>query len=980
MANNLKVQIEVSAQDFISDMNKAKKSVDDVSKSSESASKSINDLGNQCSSASKQVSDMSNAEKRAVVAHMENERAAKRAAKEFKELEKNADGVTSSLTRAFSSLKSGDFSGFTDSIRKAGESFKNLNIDTSSTKALLQSVGAQASKFGSGIASSLGQAGMACGALTAGLAVVGVGTYKAIQANQDYHKSLGEFSALTGMTGAALNEMGDNARDMAVKFGSSASEILDSMKLIGSQAPQLLKDSEGMNKVTESAIVLSKATKMSVEDSAKGITTVMNQMGVSANEATEIINSLAAGSKEGSASVEYLSTAFEKTGTIASSVGMSYQQLIGTVEAIAPKFSSADVAGTGLRGTLLKLSTQTNKDFNPAVVGLSKALENLSDANLSDAELTKLVGEANLSVTKTLIDERSEVDRLTKSVTGTNTAYEQMEAQGGLLTQSWDKLKAAVADLWIEFGEWPMLQLLIGAIKGVIGAVTLLITGFKNLQKMVRTAVEIIIALAKKLYSYAEPYIKNLYNSIMDSDVVKFVKALWEAFYKGAQYAIKTVSDIYKKFMQWLGLKKEDFAITASVTTKKDSKADYEKKAQAEAERQAAEAAKKKAEKEAAARSKALDSARKKENEKELKNVEKLAEDVKTLQDELIKKQTLKAHYIYLDLNTDKIDAEIAQLQEKLKNLGAKGDFTGLDTWKSNMTKKIQGLVRDTGITIDLSELSVEEIKGIHSSLTAQKDEDTKKKEADEAKKKKDKEDADKKEAERKEKLARALSDYNSAIEDYKSAYVNYVDEISNHTQTYIDLMGELFSMEPDASAWDWIEVVSSGLADICNQISDTIQSYVALGAAKSAYAKIASEANTKEALSATSATAANVGKAMSGAASSASNLPFPANIAAIMASVSAVLSVIAMIASAASRAKKHAGGGFIKGSTTIGDNVLARLNPGELVLNKRQQTHLFKMLDKGTVATSNAQPELSFRIKGEDLVGAIKNYNNKHR
>ena len=87
------------------------------------------------------------------------------------------------------------------------------------------------------------------------------------------------------------------------------------------------------------------------------------------------------------------------------------------------------------------------------------------------------------------------------------------------------------------------------------------------------------------------------------------------------------------------------------------------------------------------------------------------------------------------------------------------------------------------------------------------------------------------------------------------------------------------------------------------------------------------------------------------------------------------------MIAGAVSKAKKNAGGGIISGSTHVGDNILARVNAGEMVLNKRQQSHLFNMLDKGTVATtSNAQPELSFRIKGEDLVGAIKNYNNKHR
>ena len=132
--------------------------------------------------------------------------------------------------------------------------------------------------------------------------------------------------------------------------------------------------------------------------------------------------------------------------------------------------------------------------------------------------------------------------------------------------------------------------------------------------------------------------------------------------------------------------------------------------------------------------------------------------------------------------------------------------------------------------------------------------------------------------------------------------------------------------------------------------------------------------------MSASSATAANVGKAMSGAASSASSLPFPANIAAILASVAAVLSVIGMIASAANKAKKHAGGGIIGGSTHIGDSILARVNAGEMILNPRQQKHMFNMLDKGSMQRNSAPQELSFKLKGEDIVGAIKNYNNKHR
>ena len=157
---------------------------------------------------------------------------------------------------------------------------------------------------------------------------------------------------------------------MSKKFGTSAADVVDSMKLIGSQAPELLKDSDALAYVSEQANILSGAAGIGVEEAARGITTVMNQMGASAGEAGDIINTLAAASQQGSADVAYLNTAFEKTGTAASSAGMSYVQTAALIEAIAPKFSSADVAGTTLNSTLTALATKASSEFNPQIVGL----------------------------------------------------------------------------------------------------------------------------------------------------------------------------------------------------------------------------------------------------------------------------------------------------------------------------------------------------------------------------------------------------------------------------------------------------------------------------------------------------------------------------------------------------------------------------------------------------------------------------------
>lgn len=70
--------------------------------------------------------------------------------------------------------------------------------------------------------------------------------------------------------------------------------------------------------------------------------------------------------------------------------------------------------------------------------------------------------------------------------------------------------------------------------------------------------------------------------------------------------------------------------------------------------------------------------------------------------------------------------------------------------------------------------------------------------------------------------------------------------------------------------------------------------------------------------------------------------------------------------------------GGIVGGSSFYGDKVIARLNSGEMVLSKKQQTNLFNAIDNGMFAfgkTENAT--ISFKLKGSDIYGSLKNFTN---
>lgn len=93
---------------------------------------------------------------------------------------------------------------------------------------------------------------------------------------------------------------------------------------------------------------------------------------------------------------------------------------------------------------------------------------------------------------------------------------------------------------------------------------------------------------------------------------------------------------------------------------------------------------------------------------------------------------------------------------------------------------------------------------------------------------------------------------------------------------------------------------------------------------------------------------------------------------------IAASLSGLGIVASTISQLKGYNTGGIIEGNSIHGDKVLARVNSGEMVLNKRQQSNLFRLLNNATNNNNVVGNNVVFTIHGADLIGAIDNYNSK--
>lgn len=86
----------------------------------------------------------------------------------------------------------------------------------------------------------------------------------------------------------------------------------------------------------------------------------------------------------------------------------------------------------------------------------------------------------------------------------------------------------------------------------------------------------------------------------------------------------------------------------------------------------------------------------------------------------------------------------------------------------------------------------------------------------------------------------------------------------------------------------------------------------------------------------------------------------------------------LAAVATTISTIKGFAEGGIIEGASHSGDNIVARVNAGEMVLNKRQQSNLFNLLDGNGIGQNANGGKVEFVIKGSALKGVLNNYNDR--
>ena len=224
-----------------------------------------------------------------------------------------------------------------------------------------------------------------------------------------------------------------------------------------------------------------------------------------------------------------------------------------------------------------------------------------------------------------------------------------------------------------------------------------------------------------------------------------------------------------------------------------------------------------------------------------------------------------------------------------------------------------------------------------------------------------------------------------SGVKDVASSADRMVSSFQNIRQVFSNV--DATGWEKIMAVWDAMTSTVDSFLSILEMVKNLTDLFDKLAAAKKAESAIQTATTSAKVTAITTEAAAQVTAigTVAAAQTAASLATTEASTVAMAAESTAAYAYIpfagvglaagqiaamqALIAAAA--IPKFAAGGVVGGSSYQGDKILARLNSGELVLNRGQQSTLFGLLNSRESGTG----QTGVKVRGSDLYLTLKNY-----
>lgn len=922
----------------------------------------------------------------------------------------NSKNKLETLQKSFekTATSSNAFGGVTKSLEKNLGSLDSVFGGLSSQ---LEGLSGMFSSFGGGISSSVSEvlgslSGLSGGLLAVGAVAVGV-ISKSLSEWDNLKQELNAFQNIAEASDAEMLKFSQSAKELSNQSGIATIEIIKMQQGLIGINPDLVKNTTALNTMSNAVLALSAAGRISSEDAGQYLSSVLAAFNLSGESAVETSNKIAQASRLGSQEINNVAQILQKSGSAFASAGVDLNLALGVIEGVGDKYlGKSEELGTALNSTLSKLMSvrEEYSEYNLSLHSLNDVLNAAAKNHLSYADYVELVGIANASLLQNLVQNRQKFGELAAQIDGTNAALEMAEIQNNSLGKSWEKLGVVTENFFLSIGQTAIMQELYQFFQDFIDSCSELVVWWGGLvdqwdNLMSQTKGQINVWSSLGLTWEA---IKQTFQALVEivfvgcAVIVKAYQGIWNRLVDFANWLQSTFSEtpIGRAFMasakqawEWIkklfdGIKKAWDDLKRYLGLKNGSTTDV--KVQVDEKRTVSESfrgggsglpsiSKKGGSKKGGSKkgghkteiappeigSLAFYEQRLRAINEELSRtipnagrLQELKMEAHVLEEQIAKIKKRNQLHDKVNVTKEKPTIEKGSIQEisdliskkesEIKNLRVGSDsfnllrdeIQRLKADKELLEIQLNPKVDENSIPSLLDSLVKiqEKINGLKTSISVTTDKTELDLLSEQLKFLTDKE----------HKIQLSIDEKRqenakNALEETRQEFENLGD-ITNNVGSIFSNLGKV----TNDSFLSMVGAVSNGISQMIPSISALIQ------------------AQKAQALGGIIASNANLG----------------------LLSFGVIASGVAMITSLfdSLQVPKFENGGIVGGHSFHGDKILARLNSGELVLNKHDQNRVWDLISQGTTST-NAQmngASVQFKISGRDLVGVLSNHQNK--
>jgi TP901 family phage tail tape measure protein len=301
----------------------------------------------------------------------------------------------------------------------------------------------------------------------------------AIRVIREFEGSMAAVGAISRASAMDLAAMRDVAKDLGSTTEFTAAQAADGMKFLA-MAGFNARDSMA---AIPDVLDLATASGMGLASAADIASNIMSAFSVSAEDASDVTDALAAVASRANTSVEQLGDAMKFVGPVAAALGIGVNDAAAAMGVLSDNGLQGSMAGTGLRKVLSSLVNPTNEavqalsamgvaveDVNPMTNDLTDIVDRLAVAGLDASDALTIFGDRGGPAILALTNSRGRLRELTAEMQNVDGAASDMAAtMRDNLNGDVQSMVSAFQGLAIAIGDAGLTAILRGLIQTVTG-------------------------------------------------------------------------------------------------------------------------------------------------------------------------------------------------------------------------------------------------------------------------------------------------------------------------------------------------------------------------------------------------------------------------------------------------------------------------------------------------------------------------------